>query len=158
MGEIYLGCSCNFDTPLIRAINCSLRVLKNSTSYTLQDKHIYTIGMAYLFIYLFSNKIKINTEFDDAQKISRLNASGFNGLVVVWKAWKERNTIWVFSLGNQGESAKNPPMLKLVFSLELKNSNFRSSGKLPSFHMDESFYSELWCGYLFSNFLNVYGS
>ena len=52
----------------------------------LQDKCIYTIGMAYLFIYLFSNKIKINTEFDDAQKISRLNASGFNGLVVVWKA------------------------------------------------------------------------
>ena len=60
--------------------------------------------------------------------------------------------------GDRGEPAKNPPMFKLVFPLELKNSNFRSSGKLPSFHMDESFYSELWCGYLFSNFLNVYGS
>lgn len=56
------------------------------------------------------------------------------------------------------EPAKNHLMLKLVFSLELKNSNFRSDGNLPSFDMDESFYSELWSGYLFSNFLNVDGS
>ena len=49
-------------------------------------------------------------------------------------------------------------MLKLVFPLELKNSNFRSSGNLLSFDTDESFYSEPWSGYLFSNFLNVYGS
>ena len=54
--------------------------------------------------------------------------------------------------------AKNPPMLKLVFSLELKNSNFRSDGNLPSFDMVESFYRELWSGYLFSNFHNVDGS
>ena len=60
--------------------------------------------------------------------------------------------------GDQGEPAKNPLMLKLVFSLELKNSNFRSGGKLLSFDMDEFFYSELWSGYLFSNFLNVDGS
>ena len=41
---------------------------------------------------------------------------------------------------------------------ELKNSNFRSGGNLPSFDMVESFYSELWNGYLFSNFHNVDGS
>ena len=29
---------------------------------------------------------KLVMTFDDAQKISRLNASGFNGLVVAWKA------------------------------------------------------------------------
>ena len=46
-------------------------------------------------------------------------------------------------------------MLKLGFSLELKNSNFRSDGNLPSFDIDESFFSELWSGYLFSNFLDV---
>ena len=46
-------------------------------------------------------------------------------------------------------------MLKLVFSLELKNSNFGSDGNLPSFDMDESFYSEFWSGYLFSNFFNM---
>ena len=54
-----------------------------------------------------------------------------------------------------GEPAKNPPMLKLVFSLELKNPNFWSDENLPSFDIDESFYSELWSGYLFNNFLNV---
>ena len=59
---------------------------------------------------------------------------------------------------DQGELAKNPLMLKLVFPLELKNSNFRSSGNLPSFDVDKSLYSELWSGYLFGNFLNVYGS
>ena len=60
--------------------------------------------------------------------------------------------------GDWGELAKNPSILKLVFSLELKNSNFRGSGNLLSFDVDESLYSEPWSGYLFSNFLNVYGS
>ena len=59
--------------------------------------------------------------------------------------------------GDWDELAKNPPMLKLVFSLELKNSNFRGGENLHSFDMDESFYSELQNGYLFSNFLNVDG-
>ena len=49
---------------------------------------------------------------DDAQKISRLNISGFNGLVVAWNAWKEK---WHKIKGDRGESAKNPPMFKLVF-------------------------------------------
>jgi len=92
---------------------------------------------------------------DDAQKISKLNAPGFNRLVVAWKTWtKKKHKI----KGNRGELAKNPSMLKLVFSLELKNSNFRGGGNLPSFNMDESFYSEFWSGYLFSNFLNMDGS
>ena len=60
--------------------------------------------------------------------------------------------------GDHGELAKNPPILKLVFPLELKNSNFWSSGNLLSFDVDESLYSELWSGYLFCNFFNVYGS
>ena len=60
--------------------------------------------------------------------------------------------------GDWGEPAKNPPMLKLVFFLGLKNSNFRSSGNLLSFDVDESLYSELWSSYLFSNFLDMYGS
>ena len=30
--------------------------------------------------------------FDDAQKISRLNAPGFNRLVTTWKARKEKDT------------------------------------------------------------------
>ena len=46
-------------------------------------------------------------------------------------------------------------MLKLVFFLELRNSNFKSGENLLSFDMDESFYNEFWSGYLFSNFLNV---
>ena len=61
-------------------------------------------------------------------------------------------------IGDQGEPAKNPLILKLVFSLELKNSNFKSGENLPSFDMDESFYSEFWSGYLFSNFFNMNGS
>ena len=68
---------------------------------------------------------------DDAQKISRLNAPGFNGLEIGLKRKKHQIK------GNQGEPAKNPPMLKLVFSLELKNSNFRSGRNLLSFDMDE---------------------
>ena len=46
-------------------------------------------------------------------------------------------------------------MIKLVFFLELKNSNFWSGENLPYFDIAESFYNELWSGYLFSNFLNV---
>ena len=49
---------------------------------------------------------------DNEKKISRLNASDFNGLVVVWKAWKEWN---VKIKADRGEPANNPPMLKLVF-------------------------------------------
>ena len=60
--------------------------------------------------------------------------------------------------GDRGELAKNPLMHKLVFSLEFKNNNFRGSGNLLSFDVDESLYSELWSGYLFANFLNMYGS
>ena len=30
---------------------------------------------------------------DDAQKISRLNAPGFNDLIITWNAWKEEQTI-----------------------------------------------------------------
>ena len=50
---------------------------------------------------------------DDVKKISRLNAPGFNGLILAWKAWKRKNTI----KGDWGGPAKNPSMLKLVFSL-----------------------------------------
>ena len=57
--------------------------------------------------------------------------------------------------GDWGESAKNPPMLKLVFPLELKNSNFKSNGNLLRFDVDESLYREPWSGYLFSNFPNI---
>ena len=57
-----------------------------------------------------------------------------------------------------GELAKNPLMLKLVFSLEIRNSNFRSGENLPLFDMDESFYCEFWSGYLFINSPNVGGS
>ena len=91
-------------------------------------------------------------ESNDAQKISRQNAPSFNGLEVGLKRKKHKIK------GDWSEPAKNPSMLKLVFPLEFKNSNFRSSGILLSFDVDESLYSELWSGYLFSNFLNVYGS
>ena len=57
--------------------------------------------------------------------------------------------------GDRGELTKNPLMLKLVFSLGLKNSNFKSGENLPLFDTDEFFYSEFWSGYLFSNFLNM---
>ena len=48
---------------------------------------------------------------DDAQKISRLNDPDFKGLVISWKAWKEK---WNKIKGDWGGPAKNPPMLKLV--------------------------------------------
>ena len=60
--------------------------------------------------------------------------------------------------GDRGEPAKNPPMFKLVFPLELKNSNFRSSGNLLRFDVNESLYRELWSSYLFSNLPNICGS
>ena len=41
-----------------------------------------------------------------------MNAPGFNGLMITWKTWKERHQI----KGDWGEPAKNPPILKLVFS------------------------------------------
>ena len=49
---------------------------------------------------------------DDAQKISRLHAPGFNGLIMTWKNWKEKHQI----KGDQDEPAKNPLLLKSVFS------------------------------------------
>ena len=57
----------------------------------------------------YSENLKIT---DDAEKINRLNAPGFNGLVVIWNAWKEK---WHKIKGDRGESAKNPSILKLVF-------------------------------------------
>ena len=48
---------------------------------------------------------------DDAKKISKLNAPGFNELVIAWEAWKERHKIKC----DQEELAKNPSLLKLVF-------------------------------------------
>ena len=83
-----------------------------------------------------------------------MNASDFNGFVVLEGPKRKKHKI----NGDWGEPAKNPPILKLVLSLEFKNSNFRNGGNLPSFDMDESFYSKIWSSYLFSNFLNVYGS
>ena len=41
-----------------------------------------------------------------------LNAPGFNGLIITWKTWKEKHQI----KGDQGKLAKNPLILKLVFS------------------------------------------
>ena len=84
---------------------------------------------------------------DDAQKISRLNGC-LEGLK------RKKNKI----KGDRGKPIKNPLMLKLVFSLELRNSNFRSGGNLSSFDVDESLYSEFLSGFLFGNFLNVDGS
>ena len=49
---------------------------------------------------------------NDAKKISRLNAPGFNELVIAWEARKEKDKI----KGERDEPAKNPTMLKLVFS------------------------------------------
>ena len=54
------------------------------------------------------------------KKISRLNGLGFNGLVITWEAWKEKHKI----KGDQDELAKNPPMLKLVFSSEMLKFQF----------------------------------
>ena len=56
---------------------------------------------------------------------------------------------------DRGEPAKNRPMLKLVFSLKLNSSNFKDSGNLLSFDVNESLYSEFWSACLFGNFLNV---
>ena len=43
-------------------------------------------------------------DIDDAQKINKLNAPSFNGLVVAWKVWKEK---WHKIKGDRGEPAKN---------------------------------------------------
>ena len=57
---------------------------------------------------------------DDAKKISRLNALGFNGLVIAWKAWKE-----IYMIKNDwGRLAKSPSMLKLVSLLNSKVPTF----------------------------------
>ena len=68
---------------------------------------MYSINLVHLFIYCYK---KWEEEDDDAKKISRLNALSFNGLVIAWKAWKEKHMI----KGNRDGPAKNPPMLKLV--------------------------------------------
>ena len=47
---------------------------------------------------------------DDAKKINRLDALGYNGLVIAWKAWKEKYTI----KDDRGGPAKNSLMLKLI--------------------------------------------
>ena len=93
--------------------------------------------------------------YDDAQKISRLKWFGLQWASDCLKGLKRKKHKIKC---DRGEPAKNPSILKLVLPLELKNSNFRSSGNLPSFDVDKSLYSELWSGYLFGNFLNVYGS
>jgi len=58
-----------------------------------------------------------------------------------------------------GEPAKNPPMLKLVLSYNLRIPTFEERGQnLLSFEVDESLYSEPWNGYLIGNFLKLHGS
>ena len=52
---------------------CKIRVSPNKTSYTPTRDLCFYI---YIYIYIYI----------DAQKIYRLNAPGFNGLVVAWKA------------------------------------------------------------------------
>ena len=93
--------------------------------------------------------------YDDAQKISRLKWFGLQWASDRLKGLKRKKHE---IKGDRGESAKNSPMLKLVFPLELKNSNFRSSGNLLQFDVDESLYRKLWSGYLFSNFPNICGN
>ena len=47
-------------------------------------------------MYILKLKLNINNNWykiiDDVKKISRLNAPNFNGLVVAWKVWKEKDT------------------------------------------------------------------
>ena len=77
---------------------------------------------------------------DDAKKISRLNALGFNGLVIAWEAWKEKDRI----KGDRDEPAKNPPMLKLVFFLwNVRIPIFGIHENLPPLDVDECLYSVL---------------
>ena len=68
---------------------------------------MYSINLVHLYIYCYK---KWEEEDDDAKKISRLSALGFNGLVIAWKAWKGKHTI----KGDRDGLAKNPPILKLV--------------------------------------------
>jgi len=46
-------------------------------------------------------------------------------------------------------------MLKLFFSLERYNSNFKSGENLLLFDVDECLYSMLWSVYLSRNFPNI---
>ena len=93
---------------------------------------------------------------DDTQKISRSHAPGFDGVVVVRKAWKEENNK---SKVTGVDRPKNPPMLKLVFfSGNSEIPNFYGVVKnLPLFCLDWSLYSRPYSGYLFSNRSNIYG-
>ena len=93
--------------------------------------------------------------YDAALKISRLKCSRLQWASDYLEGLKRKKHK---IKSDQGELAKNPSILKLVFPLELKNSNCRSSGNLHSFYVDKSLYSKFWNGYLFGNFLNMYGS
>ena len=98
----------------------------------------------------------LEIEIDDTQKISRPHVSGFDGVVVIRKAWKEENNK---SKVTRVDRPKNPPMLKLVFlSGNLEIPNFYGIVKnLPLFCLDGSLYSRPYSGYLFSNRSNIYG-
>ena len=93
---------------------------------------------------------------DDTQKISRPHIPGFNGVVVVWKAWKEENNK---SKVTGVDRPKNLSMLKLVFfSGNSEIPNFYGVVKnLPLFCLDGSLYSRPYRDYLFSNRSNIYG-
>ena len=62
----------------------------NENKFVFKNKEKKFIKIIYL--YAEQHNIYIYIYIDDAQKIRRLNVPGFNGLVVPWKAWKERNT------------------------------------------------------------------
>ena len=51
--------------------------------------------------------LKIDISFDNAQKISRLNTSGFNGLVIAWKERLEKKERTV--KGDRCDPAKDAP-------------------------------------------------
>ena len=79
-------------------------------------------------------------------KISRLNALGFNGKRITWETWKDEHTI----KGDRGGLAKNPPMVKSVF---LSNSGIPISLKM--FEKLTLFWRRwvlTWSGYLSDNF------
>ena len=94
---------------------------------------MYSINLVHLFIYCYK---KWEEEDDDAKKISRLNALSFTGLVIAWKAWKEKHMI----KGNRDGPAKNPPMLKLVSLLNSGVSTFWELSKKLTF---------IWCEWVF---------
>ena len=91
--------------------------------------------------------------FDDAQKISRLNAPGFNGLMTTWKAWKERK-----SKDDRGESAKNPPIIKLIFSRTQEFQFFRKWKTCLDLMWMNPYIESLWvvtCSVTFLIFVEV---